>query len=149
MLEIRFVGPENADLLALTAKLDAYYFSLVGDVQSRYAKYNDPRLFACRLVAYLDGSAVGCGCWKAVDDRTAELKRIYILPEYRRRGVASALIGTLEDHAASQGHTRAVLETARTTADSKALYLGLGYREMDYYGSPAGAENCLCFEKEL
>ena len=42
-----------------------------------------------------------------------------------------------------------MLETARTTPGSAALYRALGYRETDYYGSPAGAENCLCFEKDI
>ena len=42
-----------------------------------------------------------------------------------------------------------LLETARTTADSEQLYLSLGYQKMAYYGSPAGADNCLCFEKEI
>ena len=44
---------------------------------------------------------------------------------------------------------KAIRETARTTEDSAALYTKLGYRVIPYYGSPAGAENCLCFEKNL
>ena len=59
------------------------------------------------------------------------------------------IIRALEDNAAAAGVRRVVLETARTTPDSEALYLSLGYRRIDYYGSPAGAENCLCFDKEL
>ena len=48
-----------------------------------------------------------------------------------------------------QGYGKILLETARTTGDSKALYLSLGYKEIPYYGSPAGAENCRCFLKEV
>ena len=55
----------------------------------------------------------------------------------------------LEQDAAKHGFTKAILETARTTEDSAALYTKLGYRVIPYYGSPAGAENCLCFEKNL
>ena len=51
--------------------------------------------------------------------------------------------------AAAQGKEHIVLETARTTPGSAALYRALGYRETDYYGSPAGVENCLCFEKDI
>ena len=148
-MEIKFVDAENADLLMLAAKLDEYYFAIVGEVHKRYAKYNDPHLFGCRAVVYIDGKSVGCGCWKRVDGRSVEVKRIYVLPEYRRQGVASAVIAAVERDAAQHGYTHAILETARTTGDSAALYLKLGYREMPYYGSPAGADNCRCFEKEL
>ncbi len=149
MLELRFVNAENTDFHDLTAKLDEYYFMLVGDVEKRYAKYNLPHLFNCRVVAYEDGKPAGCGAWKQIDDVTFEVKRIYIAPEFRRKGIASAVIAALEQDAAQHGLTRAILETATTTEDSAALYCKLGYHEISYYGSPAGAENCRCFEKTL
>lgn len=148
-MRIEFVDAENADLLSLTHKLDEYYFDIVGEVQQRYEKYNDPQSFACRAVAYIEGKAVGCGCWKALDAHTAEIKRIYVLPDYRRQGIASGLIRRLEQDVAEQGCSRVVLETARMTNDSESLYMGLGYHNIPYYGSPAGGENCLCFEKKL
>ena len=129
--------------------LDEYYFMLVGEVEKRYAKYNLPHLFNCRIVAYEDGRPAGCGAWKKIDEGTFEVKRIYIAPEFRRKGVASAVIAALEQDAAKHGFNKAILETARTTEDSAALYTKLGYRVIPYYGSPAGAENCLCFEKNL
>ena len=125
-MELRFVDAENTDLLELAGRLDEYYFSIVGEVHRRYAKYNDPHLFGCRLVVYEDGCAAGCGCWKRTDAHTVELKRIYVRPEYRRRGIAGAVIRALEGNAAEQGYTRAVLETARTTGDSAALYQEAG-----------------------
>ena len=148
-MELRFVDAENAEFAELTRQLDEYYFSIVGDVHKKYAKYNDPHLFACRVVAYEGDTAAGCGCWKRVDERTIEVKRIFIAPAFRRQGIASAIIGALERDAAQHGYTRAILETARTTGDSAALYHKLGYQEIAYYGSPPGAENCRCFEKEL
>ena len=148
-MEIRFVDADNADFLALVQQLDEYYFQVVGEVHRRYAKYNDPHLLNARMAAYQDGKAAGCGAWKKIDEGTFEVKRIYIAPAFRRKGVASALIRALEQDVAAHGYTRAILETARTTDDSAALYHKLGYREIAYYGSPAGAENCRCFEKML
>ena len=148
-MKIRLVDAENADFLALVQQLDEYYFEVVGEVHRRYAKYNDPHLLDARMVAYQDGKAAGCGAWKKKDDQTAEIKRIFVSKDFRRQGVASALIGALEQDAAAHGYTRAILETARTTDDSAALYHKLGYQEIAYYGSPAGAENCRCFEKAL
>lgn len=149
MLELRFVDADNKDFHDLAAKLDEYYFSLVGEVQNRYAPYNLPHLFQCRIVAYADGKPAGCGAWKKIDETTFEVKRIYIAPEFRRRGIAGAIISALEQDAVKQGFARAILETAPMTGDSAALYRKLGYHEIPYYGSPAGAENCRCFEKML
>lgn len=148
-IEIRFVDAENADFLALVQQLDEYYFQVVGEVHRRYAKYNDPHLLDARMVVCVDGKAAGCGAWKKIDAETAEIKRIFVSPAFRRKGVASALISALEQDAAAHGYARAILETARTTDDSAALYHKLGFREIAYYGSPAGAENCRCFEKTL
>ena len=74
MMELRFVDAENTDFHSLTARLDEYYFMLVGDVEKRYAKYNLPHLFNCRIVAYKDGAPAGCGAWKQIDETTFEVK---------------------------------------------------------------------------
>lgn len=149
VVDLRFVDPQSQDYRMLAKKLDDYYFELVGDVHLRYAEANRPENMACLVVAYAGEYPVGCGCWKRVDEVTAEVKRIYVLPEYRRRGVASRIIRLLEKDIVQAGYRHIVLETARTTGDSKALYLAVGYHEIDYYGSPAGAENCRCFEKRI
>ena len=148
-MELLFVSAKCPDYAMLAKKLDDYYFTLVGDVHLKYAAVNDPRNMACIVVAYEGNTPIGCGCWKAVDEQTAEVKRIFVEPAYRRRGVASAIIELLENHILASGYTQALLETARTTDDSRKLYLSLGYREIPYYGSPAGAENCRCFLKEV
>lgn len=148
-MELRFVTAENRDYLLLAERLDAYYFSLVGDIQLRYAEANRPESFACRAVAYEGDVPVGCGCWKPAGETTAEIKRIYVEPKFRRCGVASMIIRTLERDIAASGYQRIVLETACTTQDSAALYLALGYHQIEYYGSPAGAGNSVCFGKEI
>ena len=148
-MKISFVPASSPDFRMLAAKLDAYYFELVGDIQNRYAEVNRPENMTALAVVYEAGEPIACGAWKRIDGTTAELKRLYVLPVYRRRGAAGSLIAALEADAAAAGIRRMILETAVDTADSHRLYLSAGYRIMDYYGSPAGAENCLCFHKEL
>lgn len=147
-MTIEFVGPGSKDFRALAAELDAYYFTLVGDIQNRYAEPNRPENMDALAVVYRDERPVAIGAWKRREPDLAEIKRIFVLPAYRRQGIASALLQTLEDHSAFCGCKRWILETARDTRESHRLYLSLGYREIDYYGSPAGAENCRCFYKE-
>ena len=148
-MTICFVSLSSPDFRMLADKLDAYYFELVGDIQSRYAEPNRPENMTALAVAYEDGTPIACGAWKRLDDATAELKRLYVLPEFRRKGVARGMIAVLEENAASAGIRHMILETAVDTADSHQLYLSAGYQITDYYGSPARAENCLCFCKEL
>ena len=148
-MEIRFVTAESADFRALAAQLDAYYFTLVGDIQLKYAEPNRPENMNALVVAYEGETPTACGAWKAIDANTAEIKRIFVRPDHRRKGVASRLILTLEEHVKTTGRHKLILETAVDTSGSHALYSALGYRTRDYYGSPAGADNCLCFHKEI
>ena len=148
-MEIRVVSPNSADFRALAALLDAYYFTLVGDIQLKYAEPNRPENMNVLLVVYEGEEAIACGAWKAVDSETAEIKRIYVLEAYRRRGVAGALIRALEESISGSGRKKLILETAVDTTGSHQLYLSLGYKLRDYYGSPAGADNCMCFHKEI
>lgn len=148
-MKICFVQPDSRDFRALAAKLDAYYFELVGDIQNRYAEPNRPENMTALAVAYEKDMPIGCGAWKRIDAVTAELKRLYVLPQFRRCGVARSLIAALEADAVAAGIRRMILETAVDTTDSHRLYLSAGYAVTDYYGSPAGEANCLCFCKEL
>ena len=148
-MELKFVNAKSPDFAMLAQKLDDYYFEVVGAVQNKYAECNKPHNFACLAVVYDDGQPVGCGCWKAIDPVTAELKRMYVLPEYRRKGVASMIVKAMEDHATATGCHKMILETARTTPESAAFYLALGYTEIENYDSPAGAEYSRCFDKVL
>lgn len=148
-MRIEFVTPDSADFRALAAKLDAYYFTLVGDIQLQYAEPNRPENMSVLAVVYDGETPIACGAWKALDGETAEIKRIFVEPEFRRRGVAAALIRVLEKNAAASNRRKLILETAVDITGSHQLYLSLGYHIRDYYGSPAGTENCLCFEKEF
>lgn len=148
-LKITFVSVDSRDFKALAERLDAYYFSLVGDIQNRYAETNRPENMTALAVAYEEGTPIACGAWKHIDETTAELKRLFVLPEFRRKGVARRMIAVLEGNAAAAGIRRMILETAVDTTDSHKLYLSAGYQVTDYYGSPAGAENCLCFYRDI
>lgn len=148
-MRIEFVTASSGDFRMLAAKLDAYYFTLVGDIQLQYAEPNRPENMTALAVCYDGETPIACGAWKALDGNTAEIKRIYVEPEYRRKGAATALIRALEKSVADSGCRKLILETAVDTTGSHQLYLSLGYHIRNYYGSPAGAENCLCFEKEI
>ena len=99
------------------------------------------------VVAWADGKAVGCGAARLIDQETAELKRMYIIPEYRRQGLAGAILRFLEDHARALGAIRVVLETVIDPPAAVALYRAAGYDEIPKFGPYVESEISFCMCK--
>jgi len=123
--------------------------SLIAEVQQEYViRYGeedrtpvDPAEFApprgLFLVAYLDGRPVACGGWRVhpgPDGPEAELKRMYVSPAARGRGVARALLAELERTALEAGYGRMVLETGSRQPEALALYKSAGYVDVPQFG---------------
>jgi GNAT superfamily N-acetyltransferase len=88
------------------------------------------------LVAWLDGEAVGSVAWRthAGTDDVAELKRMFVRPAARGRGVAKALLRAVEDSARSAGRKRMVLETGAAQPEAIGLYQAWGYARIENFG---------------
>lgn len=87
------------------------------------------------LAAYDDGGLVlGCGGWRAHGDGAAEIKRMYVVPEARGRGVARALLAELERTAAAAGRSWVELFTGSRQPEAVKLYVSSGYRPVPGYG---------------
>ena len=92
------------------------------------------------LVGYLGSEPVACGAVKRLDAATAEIKRMYVVPEARGRGVARQLLVALEEAARSIGYSVVRLDTGDRQPHALALYRSAGYREIpDYNGNPAAS----------
>ena len=102
------------------------------------------------LLVYLDGAAVGCGAVRRLDEATAELKRMYVEPSVRGRGIGRALVQALEAEARRLGARRVVLETGTRLAPAIRLYETTGYARIPLYGEyVASSDTSLCFGKSL
>ena len=101
------------------------------------------------LVAWVDGVAVSCGGIRQYDATTGEIKRMYTLPEARRRGISRVLLEELEARAVAIGYTRLVLETGTRQPEAIALYTSSGYVPMTTFGVYRDSPNCRCFAKAL
>jgi GNAT superfamily N-acetyltransferase len=86
------------------------------------------------LVGYVDGIPACCGGVKGLGDHTAEIKRMYVAPEFRGRGLARALIDALEGAARDLGHRTMRLDSTDATWP---MYEAAGYRPIaDYNRNP-------------
>lgn len=114
------------------------------------------------LVAELAGRPAGCGGWRrhgraedgggdsaSASASVVELKRMYVDPGARRRGVAAALLAALERAAAAAGHTRVVLNSGDRQPEALALYARAGYTPVPGYGVYAGAPEAVFLGKTL
>jgi GNAT superfamily N-acetyltransferase len=79
------------------------------------------------IVGYEEGVATCCGGIKRLDDDTCEIKRMYVIPEQRGRGVARILLTALEDRARKLGYTIARLDTGPKQQGAQRLYESAGY----------------------
>jgi GNAT superfamily N-acetyltransferase len=101
------------------------------------------------LVAEVDGVPAGCGAWRVYPPGGAEVKRLYVTPDFRRRGVAQVLMSALESSAARAGHRSVVLNTGDRQPEALAMYEGLGYEEVPGYGIYACAPGAVFLGKDL
>jgi GNAT superfamily N-acetyltransferase len=89
------------------------------------------------LVGFADGEPVCCGGVKRLDDRTCEIKKMYVVPARRGQGVARALLHTLEGSARKLGYEVARLDTGPKQLNARGLYESEGYAEIpDFNGNP-------------
>jgi GNAT superfamily N-acetyltransferase len=88
------------------------------------------------VVLYLDGEPVACGGWRTLRDwpGSAEIKRMFVVPAYRRRGLARFVLVALEDAARAAGLTEMWLETGLRQPEALELYRSEGYQPIDGYG---------------
>lgn len=102
------------------------------------------------LVAFeTDGTAIGCGALRAIDDEHGEVKRFFVAPDRRGSGVARAILGALEDEARARGWTRLVLETGARQPEAMRFYEREGYRAIPAFGHYAESPESRCYEKVL
>jgi putative acetyltransferase len=104
------------------------------------------------MVASLGGKAIGCGAIRPFPEgiwEVAEVRRIYVAPEARGRGVAAAILRALEDWAETRGYAMTRLETGARQPIAIRLYERFGYRRIASYGHHAADPLAVCFEKSL
>ena len=96
-----------------------------------------------------DGDALGCGALRALDTGSAEVKRMYVVPESRGSGVAAAILAALEDTAREKGWATLKLETGDAQPDAIRFYEREGYLRIPRFGHYVNSDISVCYEKTL
>jgi len=155
-LEIRRVGYGHPDALRLIAEVQAEYVVRYGGPDETPL---DPLMFeppsGSFFVGYLDGAAVATGAWRRSGieafgtTATVEIKRMYVAPTARGRGLGRLMLARLEASAAEHGAEAVVLETGLRQPEAMALYESAGYSPVAGFGYYRDAPLSRCFGRLL
>ena len=149
MITITRTTSDNPDFEKLVIELDAFLAILDGEDHAFYAQFNKSNALKNAIIAYENETAVGIGAYKEYDSQTVEMKRMYTLPEYRGKGIASKILSELELWAKEENYKSAILETGFLQTDAISLYKKLGYVITENYGQYIGVENSICMKKKI
>jgi putative acetyltransferase len=101
------------------------------------------------FVARRDGRAIGCGALVLAADGSAEIKRMFVVPEERGRDIGRRILEQLEDAARAEGATMMRLETGIHQPEAIGLYRAAGFVEIGPFGSYVADPLSLFMEKRL
>ncbi|MEU6671487.1 GNAT family N-acetyltransferase [Streptomyces sp. NPDC046727] len=158
------IAPEPYDSPAAAALWRAYYTEVSdrwyllheghrtdpAELEREIAAHTGAELVPPRgqlLVGRYDGEPTGSAGVRLLEADTAELTRVFVLPEARGRGGAALLVAAAEEAARALGARRIVLDTRGDLVEARALYARLGYSETGPHNSALYAEHW--FRKEL
>lgn len=112
-------------------------------------QYNKSDTIKHVVVAYDMDAPVGCGAIRKYSDDVMEIKRMYVLKEHRKKGVASYVLHELEEWSKELGCKYCILETGRKFPDAIKLYEKNGYSNIPNYGQYEHIESSICFQKKI
>jgi GNAT superfamily N-acetyltransferase len=100
------------------------------------------------VIAKEAGQAVGCGAFRPVGDRCAEIKRMYVKASARRRGFARQILQHLEGEIRRRRFQSIVLETGYGQPEALALYESQGYFPIPAFLGYVGSPISRCYAKK-
>ncbi|MCG2612900.1 GNAT family N-acetyltransferase [Terrimonas sp. NA20] len=149
MVQLKRTNNQDPDFRYLIPLLDQDLRSRYNDLQDTYDQHNVIVNVDTVIIAYAENKPVGCGCFKQFDDTSVEMKRMYVKPDFRRKGISSSILNELEKWATESGFQKAVLETGNRQEEAIALYEKRGYKIIPNYPPYESIESSICMQKDL
>jgi putative acetyltransferase len=149
MPEIIRTNSDSPDFLTLTDELDTELCRIYNTRKEDYEEYNRITGLPTVILAYESNVVVACGCFKQFDARRIELKRMFVKPEFRGKGIASMMVKELEQWGHELGFQTVILETGKQQPEAIALYRKLGYTDIPHFGEFPEESRSVCLGKVL
>jgi putative acetyltransferase len=139
----------DTDFQSLVVLLDADLKIKDGDDHSFYNQFNKIQNIRNVVLCHIDGKPAGCGAFKEYDSKTVEIKRMFVMPEYRGKGIGLIILKELEFWAMELNYSGCILETGKKQPDAIRLYQKAGYSVINNYGPYENVENSVCMKKAI
>jgi putative acetyltransferase len=148
-LNIVRANSENTDFRELVTELDKDLAIRDGDDHAFYSQFNKIDKIKYAIVAFENDEPVGCGAFKEYKPGTVEIKRMYVKPEKRGKGIATTILNELQQWAKEIGYQQCILETGQNQPEAIELYKKNRFTVTPNYGQYKNIENSICFKKVL
>ncbi len=139
----------NEDFRTLVAFLDKDLQIRDGEEHSFYNQFNKIDNIGNVIVCYSNSKPIGCGAFKKYDEVKIEIKRMFVLPEFRAQGIGLDILKQLELWAAELHYPECILETGKKQPEAISLYKKAGYTIIKNYGQYENVENSVCMTKMI
>jgi len=149
MTRLKRTNSDDIDFISLVVLLDQDLKIRDGEDHTFYNQFNKIDKIKHVIVYYENDIAVGCGAFREKENDTVEIKRMFVNPDYRKRGIAAAVLKELENWAAELNYTYTILETGKKQPEAISLYQKSGYTIIPNYPPYEEMDNSVCMKKTL
>lgn len=140
---VRVLLKEYAASVALSG---CWHNTLKAEIEALPGPYAPPD--GCLLLAYLEEQPAACVAYKRIGEDACQMKRLYVRPSFRGKGIGRQLVNALMAHARQAGYTKMRLDTTPSMEAAIALYHSLGFQDIP--ADQSDTEGCALFmERKL
>lgn len=149
MITLKRTNSDDIDFINLVTLLDKDLAIRDGDDHAFYNQFNKTDKIKHAIVYYENDIPVSCGAFREKESDKTEIKRMYVHPDFRNKGIASKVLAELEIWAKEVGYTYTILETGKNQPEAINLYQKLNYIIIPNYPPYEQMDNSVCMKKTL
>lgn len=139
----------NLEFQTLVTLLDTDLAIRDGDDHAFYAQFNKTDKLNHVVLIYHQQLAIACGALREWNSEIMEIKRMFVLPAFRRKGYAQLVVKNLMVWAKELDKKKCILETGKNQPEAIQLYQKMGFQIITNYGPYIHIENSVCMEIQL
>jgi putative acetyltransferase len=138
---------ENPEFQKLVTLLDAHLLILDGEEHEFFSQFNGIENIKNVVVYSVDNKVIGCGAIKEYNTQIAEVKRMFVQPDFRKQGIAEEILKALEIWAKELNYKQLYLETGINNPSAQSVYKKCNFIQIQNYGPYFGVVSSICMEK--
>lgn len=149
IINIKRTDSSDKHFSILIKLLDSELSDIDKEAHDICKQYNHIETITHVVIAYYDDNPVGCGAIRKYSEEVIEIKRMFVLNNYRDKGIATDILKELENWSKELNYKKCILETGKKLSGAIKFYQKNEYSQIPNYGQYQNMKSSICFEKEL